>query len=102
MSNGMRINHSAVSAGADLAQLDTELNEIITRTAKRVTMKRKTQVAMTSLRQACLRVEKMYANEQLTIGEGDLVEFEAAGQHYAGRKVSTTIFPDEIIIILEV
>jgi len=63
--------------------------------------KRKSSAAPLGADKHCIRVQKMYQNEQLAVAKFDKVEFSANGINYEGRRLHTAEFPDELILIVD-
>lgn len=105
-----KIHPENASAGMRIRDLDLEnIKEEITDMAKRIcsksdlpNRKRKTEITMTEQGFVCMRIEKFHPEEKLTIGKDNKVEFTAMGKEYAGNKISTATFNDEVILLLSV
>jgi len=117
---GLRINHNvktetpvaelqAPDAGKEMAEQDMdsikqELSDVAKRILGRPDMarKRKTDITMTEQGFVCMRIEKFLPNENLTIGKDNKVEFTAMGKEYAGNRIATATFDNEVILLLSV
>ena len=61
---------------------------------------RKASSAPLGVDKHCIRVQKMFPNEQLAVAKFDKIEFTANGVNYEGKRLQTAEFPDELILIV--